>query len=127
MSIFVWVIAAILSGIVAVFLIMVAVGVLVSSKFSGHAYMKKKLKRNGLDTDRVPNDCIDELVSIAHRSAEVQATVKRDKYAHAFVSMLDTMVGIVRLWISNPNDSMFWSHGEQISDYRRIFEKYDVK
>ena len=127
MSIFVWAIAAILGGILAVFLIMAAVGYLVSSKFSGHTYMKRKLKRHGLDTDRVPNECIGELISIANRSAEVQATAKRDKYAHAFVSMLDTIVDIVRLWISNPNDSMFWSHGNQMSDYRRIFEKYDVK
>lgn len=127
MSVWAWIITIILGGIIAAFLVLAAVGNIVSSQFSGRAYLRKHLSRHGITADRVPDACLDELVALADKAASFTAQAGRDKYNNAFVSMLDTMVDVVKQWIANPNDPMFKSFSGDENDYRTILEKHGVK
>ena len=89
--------------------------------------MKQQLKKTGIDLKAFPDPCIDEFVRIAVNTANMRTVSGKEKFNTNFLTGLDTMADVIRLWFSDPNDSMFRSFGGEKNIYRDILERYAIR
>lgn len=89
--------------------------------------MKQQLKKTGIDVKAFPDPCIDEFVRIAVNTANMRTVSGKEKFNTNFLTGLDTMADVIRLWFSDPSDSMFRSFGGEKNIYRDILERYEIR
>jgi hypothetical protein len=92
---------------------------------SGKRYIRQQLKKRKIADPDVPDTCISELVDIAISSAEIEQSAGNN-FKKSFAMLLDSMIDVILLWRSNPEDTMFQPVGDEISMFREIMERNKV-
>ncbi len=91
----------------------------------GKLYIRQQLDGHGIAEKDISDECISELVSIAMSSAEIESAAG-SKFKKSYQILLDSMIDVVLLWRSNPEDTMFQSIGGEMSMFREIMERNHV-
>ncbi len=126
MSSLVWVIAVVVGLAILWFLFKLLLGFAVPPETSGKAYLRKQLKEIGIGNDLVSDECIEELVRIAIKTANLRKGIMGKNFINSFVESLDVTADTIHTWIYTPNDIMFKSIAGEEDIYRDIFERYKV-
>lgn len=92
---------------------------------SGRRYIRRQLQKHRIADEVVSDDCISELVDIAISSAEIEAAAG-SKFKKSFHILLDSMIDVVLIWRSDPEDTMFQPIGDEVSMFREIMERHKV-
>lgn len=120
-----WIIGIVIAAPVVWWLLSAIVGGLVPAKVTGRIYLRKQLTQMGVEPERVPDACLDELVRISEIAARMR--VSGEGFSTEFVRSLEGMAYTVIEWLRNPNDPSFDSIGGEEDIYRQIFTRHSVK
>ncbi|MBN1379085.1 MAG: hypothetical protein JXA04_07595 [Gammaproteobacteria bacterium] len=91
----------------------------------GRTYIRQQLQKRKIANADVSDNCISELVEIAISSAEIEKAAGNN-FRKSFTMLLDSMIDVILLWRSNPEDMMFQPIGDEISMFREIMERNNV-
>ena len=92
---------------------------------SGRAYIRQQLQKRKIADADVSDNCISELVDIAISSAEIEQSAGNN-FKKSFTMLLDSMLDVILLWRSNPEDMMFQPIGDEVSMFRDIMERNNI-
>jgi hypothetical protein len=121
------IIAFVVGIIVCWFLITSYIGRNAPNSIKGRAYLKDRLIRSGYDVSNIPDACLDEIVTIAEKSARFMTYSNQRDFLSTFTKNLDNTVPIFWQWKSNPSDTLFSHRGATGKNgYRDIFERYGI-
>jgi hypothetical protein len=94
-------------------------------EITGRNYIRRQLQKRRIADVDVPDTCISELVDIAISSAEIEQSAGNN-FKKSFAMLLDSMIDVILLWRSTPEDTMFQPVGDEISMFREIMERNHV-
>lgn len=129
MDAFLWVVGAVAAAPIAWFLLTVVIGVLLPAKVTGRRYLRKQLTQLGVDPERVPDACLDELVRTSELVARgrTHGRTSGEGFNTEFVRSLELDAHMVVEWLRNPNEPSFEVIPGEDSVYREIFVRHGVQ
>ena len=93
-------------------------------EISGRNFLRKQLAIVGV-RKRLPDEFIDEFVTISIAAAKVAKMTKQEHFNTAFVSSLENMALVIKTGLDNPTDPLFQT-AQYSNRYRDIFQKFNL-
>lgn len=120
-----WIIAGLIAAAVGWFAFKVVVGMAVKPETSGLAYLKQQLKQRGVNTSRIPDAALMDLVNLHVLSTQTMASLKvspRDmEWRGRFIERLDMEVRMIEAIMAG-------DRGPDVKDFTawNVLVKYGV-
>jgi hypothetical protein len=118
----IYVVGITLALAMAWFVVAAVIGMNLPPDISGRRYLKKKLAKLGVRADRIPPECLAELVTHANEYAQLASKLSGEGFQFEFVKQLDRTGEIVRVWCLQPDNEFF----NEAPQYREILKKYSL-
>lgn len=127
MTTLLWIVAGLAGVFAAWWVIKIVTSMVVPVSVSGQAFLKQQIKKQGIDPDSVPSECIKDFVSFAQKVSAIRAKPGSTAYRAEVVRVLDMVAFLFVLWRENPESEEFEQYGDTGNPYREIFERHGFR
>ena len=126
MDTWLWIVLALLAITAIWWIAKVVLAVSVPISISGRAYLKQTLRKRGVDSELIPDACVDEFVAFSEK-ANALSRHEGVRYRADVVRTLDMIAELFTHWRRDPNDATFQDRGAQKNPFREIFVRHGIK